>query len=107
MKTFLKAAVAAAIVTMSGGAQADWHGGKVSQVNIGYDGSTITFVIAGWVRNNCTCYAVWNNTMCLNRSRLTYKEEVALLYMARARDSVLYANIDEATCSVVAIYEIT
>jgi hypothetical protein len=107
VKTFWKGAVLAAIVTMSGGAHADWHGGKVTQIDIAYDGSTITFVVAGWSRSNCTCYASWANTMCLNRSRLTYKEEVALLYMARARDTVLFANIDETTCSVNAMYEVT
>jgi hypothetical protein len=105
VKAFFKAAALAAIVTLSAAAHADWHGGKVTQINIAYDGSTITFVVAGWSRANCTCYATWSNTMCLNRNRLTYKEEVAFLYSARARGTTLYANIDETTCSVIALYE--
>jgi hypothetical protein len=85
---------------------ADWHGGRVTQINIGYDGSTITFVVEGWVRTNCTCYSVWSNTMCLDRSRASFKEEAVMLFSARARETELYANIDEASCRVVALYEI-
>jgi hypothetical protein len=84
---------------------ADWHGGKVTQMNIGYEGNMITFVLEGWSRNDCTCYPTWPGSMCLNRNRLTYKEEVAMLLSARARGTGLFANIDEATCSVVALYE--
>lgn len=86
-------------------ANADWHSGKVTAVQIAYDGSTITFVAAGHVRSNCTCYAAWPNSMCLNRSRLSFKEEVAMLYSVRARAGVLAYNIDETTCQVVAMYE--
>lgn len=74
-------------------------------MQIGYDGSTIMFTVAGHVRSNCTCYPTWPNTMCLNRSRLTFKEEVAMLYSGRARGTEVYYNIDETTCSVVAMYE--
>jgi hypothetical protein len=102
-KLFVSLAVILAIAAPA--AHADWHGGKVTQINIGYDGSTITFVVAGWVRNNCTCY-MWVNTMCLNRARASFKEEVAMLYSARARGTELFANIDETTCSIVALYEI-
>jgi hypothetical protein len=98
--------IAVALALIAPAAQADWHGGKVIEINVGYDGSTIAFVVAGWVRANCSCYAPWPNTMCLNRNRLTYKEEVAMLFSARARGTELYANIDETTCSVVALYEV-
>jgi hypothetical protein len=97
---------AATLALMTTVAHADWHGGRVTQINIGYDGSTITFVVEGWTRTNCTCYSSWPNTMCLNRSRASYKEEVAMLFSARARDTTLHANIDEASCQVVALYEI-
>ena len=43
--------------------------------------------------------------MCLNRSRTSFKEEVAMLYMARARGSTFAYNIDETTCQVIAMYE--
>ena len=98
--------IALALALIAPAAQADWHGGKVTQINVGYDGSTITLVVAGWVRTNCTCYAAWPSTMCLNRNRLTYKEEVAMLFSARARGTELFAHIDETTCSVVALYEV-
>jgi hypothetical protein len=86
-------------------AHADWHVGRIVSLNIGYDGSTITFTLAGHIRNNCTCFSTWPNSLCLNRSRLTFKEEVAFLYSARARDKEIAVNIDEASCSVVALYE--
>jgi hypothetical protein len=86
-------------------ARADWHGGRVTQINIGYDGSTVTFVVEGWTRSNCTCYSAWPSSMCLNRSRASFKEEAAMLFSARARGTELYAHIDEASCQVVALYE--
>ena len=87
------------------GAQADWHGGKLTRIQMGYDGSTIVFVAAGHARNNCTCYAAWPDAMCLDRNRATFKEEVALIYLARAKGSNLFYNIDETTCKVIAMYE--
>jgi hypothetical protein len=97
--------VALALALAAPLAHADWHIGKILSLNIAYDGSTITFALAGHTRTNCTCYPTWPNTLCLNRSRLTFKEEVAFLYSARARDKEIAANIDEASCSVVALYE--
>jgi hypothetical protein len=105
MKIWIRTIVVA-LALIAPAAHADWHGGKVIEINIAYDGSTLTFVVANWVRNNCTCYSTWPNTMCLNRARLSYKEEVAMLFSARARGTDLYANIDETTCSVVALYEV-
>jgi hypothetical protein len=105
MKKFTGAIVALGLALAAPLAHADWHIGKILSLNIAYDGSTITFALAGHTRNNCTCYATWPNTLCLNRSRLTFKEEVAFLYSARARDKEIAVNIDEASCSVVALYE--
>lgn len=57
--------VAATFVTMASlqmmmrPAFADWHAGTVNGIHIGYDGSTITFSLSGWVRSNCTCYSSW------------------------------------------------
>jgi hypothetical protein len=87
------------------GARADWHTGRVISIHIAYDGSTVTFQIDGHSRANCTCYPIWGSAMCLNRSRSSFKEEVAMLYSARARGATLSVNIDEATCQVVAIGE--
>jgi hypothetical protein len=106
MKQLGKLFAIAATLAFATAAHADWHLGKVTQVNIGYDGSTITFIVAGWTRTNCTCYPAWNNMMCLNRSRTSFKEEVAFLYSARARGTAVGANIDETTCTVVALYEV-
>lgn len=86
-------------------AHADWHSGKIEFISIGYDGSTFTFRLSGLTRTNCTCYPTWNTNMCLNRSRLSFKEEVALIYSLKARDKEIAINIDEASCSVVALYE--
>jgi len=98
--------LAATLVLTATSSHAAWHGGRVTQINVGYDGSTITFVVEGWTRTDCSCYPAWSNTMCLDRSRSSFKEEVAMLYSARARGTVLHANIDEASCRVVALYEI-
>jgi hypothetical protein len=106
VKQFGKLMAIAATLAFATVAQADWHTGKVSQLGISYDGSTISFVIAGWVRNNCTCNTAWPNNMCLNRSRTSFKEEVAMLYSARARGTSIMAHIDETSCSVVALYEV-
>lgn len=86
-------------------ARADWHTGKIEYISIGYDGSTFTFRLAGHTRTNCTCYPSWNTNLCLQRSRLSFKEEVALIYSLKARDKEIAVNIDEASCSVVAMYE--
>jgi hypothetical protein len=97
--------LATSVLLVASAAHADWHSGKIQRIFIAYDGSTITFQAIGHTRNNCTCYAAWPDTMCLNRDRTSFKEEVALLYMARARGSTISYNIDEATCQVVSIYE--
>ena len=106
MKQFRKLFAVAVSLAFATAADADWHSGKVTQLGISYDGSTVSFIVAGWTRNNCTCNTAWPNNMCLNRSRTSFKEEVAMLYSARARGTALAAHIDETTCSVVALYEI-
>jgi hypothetical protein len=104
-KHFGAVIVALALSLCCRGAYADWHSGRITQISFGYDGSTITFAISGWSRNNCTCYSTWPNTMCLNRSRVSFKDEYAWLLKARAMDQYINVNIDESTCSVVAMYE--
>jgi hypothetical protein len=44
--------------------------------------------------------------LCLDRSRASFKEEVAMLLSARARGTGVHVNIDETTCFVTAIYEV-
>jgi hypothetical protein len=105
MKTAIKSVLASAALLSASAANADWHSGKIIRIQVAYDGSTITFVTTGYVRSNCACYAAWPDSMCLNRSRASFREEVAMLYMARARGSTFAYNIDEATCQVVAMYE--
>ncbi|HEX7026319.1 MAG TPA: hypothetical protein VF268_03695 [Gammaproteobacteria bacterium] len=84
---------------------ADWHTGTVRHLAVGYDGVTVTFKLDGWVRSDCTCYGPWPSLMCLNSAREAHDFEKALLLAARARGSVIRANIDESTCQVKAIYE--
>lgn len=105
MKKLTTAAIALALILGASSAHAAWHVGKILSLNINYEGTFITFALTGHSRNNCTCYSAWPNTMCLNPSRATYKEEVAFLYSARARDKEIGVHIDEASCSVVALYE--
>lgn len=105
MKIFVRVSAALLCLLAASAAHADWHGGKIVRIQIAYDGSTVTFVTTGYTRNNCACYASWPDSMCLNRDRLTFKEEVALLYLARARGSTISYNIDETTCRVLAMYE--
>jgi len=106
MKATIRSLFAAlALLLCASSANADWHGGKLIRIQVAYDGSTVVFVAAGHIRSNCTCYSAWPDAMCLNRSRTSFKEEVALLYLARARGSNFYYNIDETTCQVVAMYE--
>lgn len=105
MKKFIRIAALLAAFLGAPLAHADWHTGKLGNISIAYDGATFTFTIIGYTRTNCTCYATWSTNMCLNRSRLTYKEEVAMIYSLKARDKAIAINIDEASCSVVAMYE--
>jgi hypothetical protein len=105
MKKLTTAVIALLLSLGASMAHADWHIGKILSLNINYEGTFITFALTGHSRNNCTCYSTWPNTMCLNRNRLTYKDEVAFLYSARARDKEIGVHIDEASCSVVAMYE--
>lgn len=86
-------------------AHADWHQGHITRLMFGYDGSTVTFALSGWVRSDCTCYSAWPGTMCLNRSRASFKDEYAWLLKAKTVDQEIFVNIDETTCSVVAMYE--
>ena len=90
---------------ISVGASADWRSGKVQQVSVGYDGQTIALKLEGWSRSNCSCYSSWPDHMCLDKARATHDFEKALLLSARARNTVVNVNIDEASCKVIAIYE--
>jgi hypothetical protein len=105
MKSGIKGLLAAVALLSASAAHADWHSGKLIRTQIAYDGSTVTFVTTGYARSNCQCYSSWPDSMCLNRSRVSFKEEVGLLYLARGRNSTIAYNIDETTCQVVAIYE--
>jgi len=105
MKNATKRVVAAVVVFAAATAQADWHTGRITQMGMAYDGSTVTFVLEGWSRSNCTCSSAWGNNMCLDRNRVSFKEDAAMVLSARARGTPLMANIDETTCKIVALYE--
>lgn len=104
--TIFKTIAAAILATLaSASAQADWHSGQIESLYVAYDGSTVTMDIVGWDRTNCTCYPTWATNMCLDRSRMSFKEELALAYSAKARGKAIAVNIDETTCKVIAIGE--
>ena len=48
---------------------ADWHGGTIDMVAIGYDGKTISVGQTGSTKTDCTCYSTWPNRYCLDRTR--------------------------------------
>lgn len=98
--------VLALLLAAGAPARADWHGGTVTQLAFHYDGSTVSFVISGWTRNNCTCNNAWPQMACLDRSRASFKEEYAWLLAARARGTPINVYLDETSCRVVAAYEI-
>lgn len=100
-----RAAFAIAALLAASPSLADWHSGTVTQLGVGYDGSTITVVISGWSRNNCTCYPAWPNTACLNRSRASFSQEYAQLLSARRAGTTISINIDETSCSIISVYE--
>lgn len=87
-------------------AYADWHIGKVVNMGHAYDGSTITFKLSGWSRSNCTCYSPWPDSMCLDRARTSFREDYAWLLRARTTGQSVWANIDENSCKIVALYEV-
>lgn len=99
-------ALAAFMLVLSPAAFADWHEGVVEQLGIGYDGSTTVLKLTGWNRTNCTCYSTWPSTMCLDRTRTSFKEEYASVLRARVSGQQIRAYIDETTCRVMALYEV-
>jgi hypothetical protein len=84
---------------------ADWHGGVVRTLGFGYDGQTLVFEITGLTKTTCTCYTPWPNSLCVSRAREDFKEVYAFLLKARAIKEPIQVNIDENTCSVLAMYE--
>ena len=86
-------------------ANSAWHGGTIKQINVGYDGKTITLIPDGWVRDNCTCYPSWPNTMCLDPTRETASFERSMVMSVRARGVAQFFYIDETSCLVKAMYE--
>jgi hypothetical protein len=82
---------------------ADWHYGTVSGLSVAYDGSTVVVIVSGWSRTNCTCYSTWPTAACLDRTRTSFHEEYALLLSARRTGQPVGINIDETTCTVLAI----
>ncbi|EGU49883.1 hypothetical protein VINI7043_26265 [Vibrio nigripulchritudo ATCC 27043] len=93
------------LLIASSASYADWHHGKIEMIAIGYDGKTISIGQAGSTKTNCTCYPTWPNRYCLNRDRISFNEEYALLLAAKSRGQSVALNIDETTCQVIAMYE--
>jgi hypothetical protein len=100
-----KVLIATASISLAGIANADWHTGTVTRLGVGYDGSTVILFVSGWSRSNCTCYPGWPDSMCLDRTRTSFKEEYASILRARATGQTIQVNIDEVTCKVIALYE--
>lgn len=103
----IKLRILAGVILMfiSGATLADWHRGKIEMIAVGYDGKTISVGQVGFSRGDCTCYKVWPNRYCLDRSRESFEQEYALLLAAKAKEKSVSINIDEQTCFVRAVYE--
>lgn len=84
-------------------ASADWHAGRIKDLYIGYDGQTTSITLIGFTKTNCTCYPVWLDRMCLDRTRATYREELAVLLLAKSTGQTISLNINEETCKIVAV----
>lgn len=84
-------------------ANADWHLAKINDLYIGYDGQTTSITLTGFSKSNCTCYPTWSDRMCLDRTRASYKDEVALLLLAKSAGMNVNVNINEGTCQIVAL----
>jgi len=82
------------------------YNGKIIQINIGYDGKTITLIPEGWVRSDCTCYPTWPSMMCLDATRVSHNFEKALVLSAKARGQKVNFVINESSCYVEAMYEL-
>lgn len=106
MRTTMMRLAATLMLLGASAAHADWHSGNITQISFGYDGSTVAFTISGYSRSDCTCVSAWPNMACLDRARVSFREEYAFLLSARARGTPIAVNLDETTCRVVAMYEI-
>ena len=84
--------------------KAGWHSGKVSRIAFPYEGNRPVFLLAGFTPT-CSCPGYWTGYMCLNEARATHAQEYAFLLSAKARDVVIYVNINETTCLVTSMYE--
>jgi hypothetical protein len=93
------------LVIAAPSAHADWHAGTVTTLGFGYDGTTVIFKISSLNKTGCTCYSPWPDSLCLDRNRTSFREEYALLLKNRATKQPVAVNIDETTCTLVAIYE--
>lgn len=102
----VKTLIVVLLAIASSAALSDWHGGKLAQVSVGYDGKTIALRLEGWNRTNCTCYPTWPNHMCLDSTRTTHDFEKSILLMAAARNTEINVHIEEASCKIVAVYEV-
>ena len=101
----MKKALFLGLMVLSFTANADWHYGKIEMIAIGYDGRTISIGQDGSTKENCTCYSTWPNRYCLDRDRLSFKEEYSLLLAAKAQGKSVALNIDETTCKIRGMYE--
>lgn len=102
---FLRKMILIVCFSLPGFANADWHGGKVTELYVNYD-QGVNLKIEGWSRNNCTCYPGWPSTMCLDSNRETKDFERSVLLASRARGTKVHVHIDEASCMVTAMYEV-
>ncbi len=101
----MRVLVIALLILLSTTSNAAWHEGKINYIGIGYNGSTITLILEGWSRSDCTCYSSWPSHMCLTNNRDTSAFEQSLILSAKARQSPIKVYINENTCSIEAISE--
>jgi hypothetical protein len=100
---FVGSAMLGMVFLSSSDSHADWYSGNITSIAYGYDGATVVFQMANVTKTSCTCYSPWPTYLCLNSQRATHKSEVATLLAARVAKRAIAVNIDEGTCTAVAI----
>lgn len=88
-------------------AHAAWHVGKVNALMYGYDGVSVSVGIEGYNPTGCTCYTGWTTRGCLDTSRANFKNELALVMAAQAKGTKIRVNVDEASCLILAVGELS
>ena len=93
---------AASVFVLGCFASSSWAGegwspiGQVAALSYGLNGNSPVVELTNQTKSDCTCYAGWNNSFCLNPARNTYKAELAALMAAQMTKQRISVYIDGA-----------